>query len=335
MSSQSINTVAVLLEPGKFSFASRQLEEDVLPGYVRIKISFCGVCGTDKSFFLGHRNEGYPISLGHEHCGVIVAFGPNVLNLPVGSLVVIDPNYRCGQCYFCQQKKGHLCVNGGEQHYSNRGFAGYIDIYHSYVHKLPAYRQEHIGALVEPLSVALHALALGGLHDRQSEILLLGCGALGTLLAFALLETTAVDLYILDHNEYKVDHIRSLYPGRIKTPKPGQCFQLIFEATGAASGFNRACELLDKCARLVLLSRYHSDEPFIPERLPWKQPEIRICHLNGDIIHMHDAALLLEDNWGRQHDNLLSFHAFEDINNVFANYNKIKSNKKIITHEQN
>ncbi|NDL63396.1 alcohol dehydrogenase catalytic domain-containing protein [Acerihabitans arboris] len=334
MSNQCVNTVAVLLEPGKFSFASHQLEEDILPGYVRIKISYCGVCGTDKSFYLGHRNEGYPISLGHEHCGVIKAIGAGVINLQAGCQVVIDPNFRCGQCHFCRQKKGHLCINGGEQHYSNRGFAGYIDIHHSYVHKLPAYRNDHIGALVEPLSVALHALALSNLSDRKGEILVLGCGGLGTLLAFALLETTAADLYIHDHNEFKTDHIRSLYPDRIRTPKAGQRFDLIFEATGAAGGFMLACDLLEKCSRLMLLSRYHADEPFIPERLPWKQPEITLCHLNGDIINMTDAALLLADNWSAQHDNLLSFHSFEDINNVFANYGKIKSNKKIITHEQ-
>lgn len=334
MSGACVNTVAVLLEPGRFSFASRQLEDEVAPGYVRIKISYCGVCGTDKSFYLGHRNEGYPVSLGHEHCGVINATGAGVINLQAGCRVAIDPNFRCGQCHYCRQKKGHLCVRGAEQHYTNRGYAGYIDIHHSYVHKLPAYREDYIGALVEPLSVALHAMALSQVPARKGEILVLGCGGLGSMLIFALLELTGIDLYIHDHNDYKVDHLRSLYPGRIKMPMAGQRFQLIFEATGASGGFSQACDALDKCSRLVVLSRYHADEPVIPERLPWKQPEIMLCHLNGDSIHMTDAAALLADNWSTQHDNLLSFHSFEDINNVFANYGKIKSNKKIITHEQ-
>lgn len=333
MNVQSVNKVAFLVEPGRFSLTSRPMAQAILPGYVRIKLSHCGVCGTDKSFFLGHRHEGYPISLGHEHCGVIKALGTGVANLALGDNVVIDPNYRCGQCQFCREKKGHLCVNGAEQNYSNRGYAGYIDIHQSHVHKLPVYRKDHIGALVEPLSVALHAVALSDL-SRAGDILILGCGGLGTLLAYALLETTALDLYILDHNNYKVDHLRSLYPQRIKSPKTGQRFTLIFEATGASSGFRLACDLLDKSAQLVILSRYHADEPVIPERLPWKQPEIKLCHLNGDIIHMMDAALLLVDNWSSDHDNLLSFHPLADINTVFANYGKIKSNKKIIIQEQ-
>ncbi|WP_413733486.1 alcohol dehydrogenase catalytic domain-containing protein [Sodalis sp. RH21] len=332
MSRGALNKVAVLNGPGTFALIHSPLAE-IPAGYVRVKLSHCGVCGTDRSFYLGHRDEGYPVSLGHEHCGVIDALGEGVTGFAPGRPVVIDPNFRCGACYFCLRKLGHLCINGTEQRYSNRGYAGYIDIHYSYVHPLPHYGRTHMGALVEPLSVALHALAVGALQDRYGETLVLGCGGLGSLLIFAILETTAIDLYIHDHNDYKVDHLRSLYPDRIRRLGGRNDFNLVFEATGSSTGFALACGLLGKCARLVVLSRYHSDEPLIPERLPWKQPEIRFCHLNGDAIHMTEAAALLKEKWTLQHDHLLSFHALDEIDQVFKNYGAIKSNKKIIIQQ--
>ncbi|TCV98332.1 alcohol dehydrogenase catalytic domain-containing protein [Biostraticola tofi] len=333
MTARTRNVIARLDRPGRFNFHYPELDDDIAAGFIRVKISHCGVCGTDRSFYLGHRDEGYPISLGHEHCGVVTATGEGVSAFKEGERIAIDPNYRCGQCAFCLRRMGHLCVKGAEQHYSNRGYARFIDIHHSYAQVMPDYRSDHIGALIEPLSVALHGLALSTLDDREGDILIQGCGGLGTMLAFALLESSDRDIYLNDNHDFKMDNIRSLYPSRIKHHHSQRQYSLIFEATGQSSGFYSSCRLLDKCARLLVLSRYHADEPFIPERFPWKQPEIKFCHLNGDSIHMTEAARLLATSWSEHHDHLLSFHPFEQINQVFEEYENIKSNKKIILSE--
>ncbi|OWK21465.1 hypothetical protein AJ88_23820 [Mesorhizobium amorphae CCBAU 01583] len=81
------------------------------------------------------------------------------------------------------------------------------------------------------------------------------------------------------------------------------------------------------------MSRYHSDEPAIPDRLPWKQPNIYFVHLNGNGESFPKAAGLMKRRWGPDHDHLLSFHSLSDIDEVFSEYGSIPANKKIITME--
>jgi threonine dehydrogenase-like Zn-dependent dehydrogenase len=330
------NLVAYLTQANKFELRESEMKETVGPAYVRIRISHCGVCGTDMSFYKGHRIEGYPISLGHEHCGSIVQCAPDVVGMKVGDQVAIDPNYRCGKCQYCLAKMGHLCVDNAQCYYSNRGYSRFIDIHYSYVHVLPRFFASHVGALVEPLSVAVHALSHIRPDDGEDDILILGAGSLGTLLAFALLSKMPnKGITIYDKNIEKAQAIRAIYGDRVSILRPevGTTFPIIFEVTGTGEGFYSACESLSKAGKLVVLSRYHSCEPHIPARLPWKAPQIRFAHLNGHGESFDEAARILSERWTRAHDRLVELRDFNEIDEVFAEYGRSKINKQIICVE--
>ncbi|MDR5771157.1 MULTISPECIES: alcohol dehydrogenase catalytic domain-containing protein [unclassified Caballeronia] len=326
------NQIAHLVRPREFVLETITLPDEPQADFVRVKISHCGVCGTDMSFYLGHRCEGYPISLGHEHYGTVCAKGSNVNTVLIGDTVSIDPNYRCGHCRFCARSQGHLCEHSGSTPYTNRGYAQLIDIHYSQLTKLPFLHSEYMGALVEPLSVALNALSLTANPFTDRRVLVLGAGNIGTMLTFALMEQTDADLTLHDHVAEKVDNLRSLYPARINTLAQSrhESWDMIFEASGASSGFNSACSLLDKDSQIIVLSRYHADAPRLPDRLPWKQPMLRFCHLNGNGESMRAAANLLRDRWTPHHGYLTKTYPFAEINRVFQIADQDPANKKII-----
>lgn len=329
------NSVARLVSPRRLMLTCDALSEDLPPDFVRIRIEFCGVCGTDRSFYVGHRDEGYPISLGHEHCGTIVAVGDQVRPYQTGDFVAIDPNYRCGSCHYCRIGAGHLCERATINRYSNRGYANFIDINASYLLKLPEYRSRHLGALVEPLSVAINAADISKCKLADEATLVLGTGGIGTLLVFNLLETQTGEIWIYDKAHSKMAALKDLYPSRIKIldSADDRVFSVVFEATGSSDGFLHGCARLAKLGRLIVVSRYHSDEPAIPDRLPWKQPNIYFVHLNGHGDSFVRAAALMKRSWGPDHDHLLSFHPLSNIDKVFTDYESIPENKKIISME--
>src|SRR3954452_9177682 len=90
------------------------------PGWVRIRVHACGICGTDVEEYtagpvlvptvphvLSHRAA--PLTLGHEVVGEVVEVGPDVL-LPVGARVAVETNMFCGECFWCQRREFQLCA---------------------------------------------------------------------------------------------------------------------------------------------------------------------------------------------------------------------------------
>ncbi|MER8949860.1 alcohol dehydrogenase catalytic domain-containing protein [Mesorhizobium sp. M0809] len=330
---EKANTVARLVSPRRLVLTCDGFSEELPPDFVRIKIEFCGVCGTDRSFYLGHRDEGYPVSLGHEHCGSVVAVGNQVTSYEVGDFVAIDPNFRCERCHYCRIGESHLCENSAINRYTNRGFARFTDINTAYLVKMPRYRHKHLASLVEPLSVAINATSISKCRSDAEAALVIGVGGIGTLLVFNLLESQEGEIWICDNAPHKMAALKNLYPDRIKILESADArvFDVIFEASGSSNGFQHACARLAKLGRLIVVSRYHSDEPPVPDRLPWKQPTLYFVHLNGHRDTFIRAANLIKDRWSFDHDALLSLHCIEDINQVFADYESLSANKKIIS----
>ncbi len=70
-----------------------------------------GVCGSDVSLYLGHRQPpSFPFVIGHEVVGRVVAVAPGVTKLAVGQRVVVEPNYTCGECKFCRAGRGNIAL---------------------------------------------------------------------------------------------------------------------------------------------------------------------------------------------------------------------------------
>ncbi|HHX37846.1 MAG TPA: alcohol dehydrogenase catalytic domain-containing protein, partial [Clostridiaceae bacterium] len=149
---------------------------------VKIKIAYCGVCGSDLHFKRAELDflvgdEGYP--MGHEATGVVVELGPNATakGLKVGDEVCYYFNTHCGSCYYCR--------NGQEQYCSSMeinmsAMSDFIVVREQCVHKLNGI-DLHRAALIEPISVCLHGVDMIGIKPGQT-VAISGGGLMGGII---------------------------------------------------------------------------------------------------------------------------------------------------------
>jgi len=95
---------AVLVAPEVFEVRNVPTPE-LGPGDVLIKVSRCGLCGTDIHIFKGHYSaDRLPLIPGHEFSGYIAKLGQEVKRFSLGQAVTADINIGCGQCFYCRKK---------------------------------------------------------------------------------------------------------------------------------------------------------------------------------------------------------------------------------------
>ncbi len=149
-------------------------------GEVRVAIERCGICGSDLHWFLG-RMPLPGVCPGHELSGTVDALGAGVADFRAGDRVTIEPILRCGECARCRTGRYHLCKKT-ELFSVTRpgGMATHVVVPAYSLQRLPANVDFELGALSEPLAVAVHALRLGGAREGM-PVLVLGAGTIGLM----------------------------------------------------------------------------------------------------------------------------------------------------------
>lgn len=131
---------------------------------VRVKVSACGVCGSDYPRITEGTAHYFPIILGHEFAGKVDAVGENVTGFETGDLVVAVPLIPCRKCAACKKHQYSLCSNyqfvGTRR---NGGYGQYAVLPASNLIKLDANSDVRMAALLEPATVALHGVNRSGL----------------------------------------------------------------------------------------------------------------------------------------------------------------------------
>lgn len=154
---------------------------------VLIRVAACGICGSDVHGYDGSSGRRIPpIVMGHEAAGVIAAIGADVFDFKIGDRVTFDSTVYCGACAFCMRGDANLCehrqvigVSCGD--YRRAGaFAEYIAVPARILYRLPAGMSFPEAAMLEAVSVALHAVRMSQ-HSGGETALVVGAGMIGLL----------------------------------------------------------------------------------------------------------------------------------------------------------
>jgi L-iditol 2-dehydrogenase len=157
------------------------------PSEVLVQVAACGICGSDVHGYDGSSGRRIPpIVMGHEAAGIVAAVGPEVSSLSPGDRVTFDSTVYCAKCEFCLRGEINLCedrqvvgVSCGE--YRRAGaFAEYIAVPEYIVYRLPESLSFADAAMLEAVSVALHAVKLSGVEGGETA-LVIGAGMIGLL----------------------------------------------------------------------------------------------------------------------------------------------------------
>ena len=154
------------------------------------------------------RYTSYPVVQGHEVSGVIAELGAQVEGFSRGDTVVFMPQVTCGECYPCRHGMYHICDNLKVMGFQTDGAAQeYFPVKAEMVLKLPESVSLDHAALVEPISVAVHALSRFG-NVAGLNVLVLGAGTIGNLVAQVAVASGAKRVMITDVSPYKLEKAR-------------------------------------------------------------------------------------------------------------------------------
>lgn len=177
---------------------------------VLVQVAACGICGSDVHGFDGTSGRRIPpLVMGHEAAGVVAAVGSEVSRFAVGDRVTFDSTVYCGVCSFCLRGEVNLCddrqvvgVSCGD--YSRAGaFAEYVAVPERIVYKLPDDLGFAEAAMLEAVSVALHAVAVSKL-DGGETALVIGAGMIGLLTLQAAHAAGCSHVFVADIDESRL-----------------------------------------------------------------------------------------------------------------------------------
>lgn len=174
------------------------------PDEALVRIAACGICGSDVHGFDGSSGRRIPpIVMGHEAAGKITAVGADVHGFSVGDRVTFDSTIFCGKCTYCLRGQTNLCDNrqvfgvSCGDYRRNGAFAEYVVVPQRVLFHLPANLSFEEAAMLEAVSVALHAVSLSDIHPGDSA-LVVGAGMIGLLVLQALRVAGCKVVYVTD-----------------------------------------------------------------------------------------------------------------------------------------
>lgn len=223
---------AVMTQPGKIE-VNRVARPTVKPDEVLIQVKRIGVCGSDIHVYHGlHPYTSYPVVQGHEVGGVVAETGAEVKGFVPGEIVVFMPQVTCGVCYPCRHGMYHICDNLKVMGFQTSGAAQeFFAVKAEMVLKLPASTSLDEAAMIEPVSVAAHALSRAG-DVAGKKVLVLGAGTIGNLVGQVAQASGAAQVLITDISEYKLEKARACGLEHAINPQKEDLGQAIVDVFG-------------------------------------------------------------------------------------------------------
>jgi 2-desacetyl-2-hydroxyethyl bacteriochlorophyllide A dehydrogenase len=274
--------------------------EDPTPGVGEavIKVEACGICGTDIHVLRGEfAPTHYPIVPGHEFCGEVVAVAVDVRNVKAGDFVAVDPSLFCGKCRQCRLGRFNLCENWNAIGVgsANGACAEFVAVPSANAFRLPAELPRHWGALVEPLSCAVHGLDQVDLQVAE-DYLIYGAGTMGLLLAQLAKDSGASRVDMVERNPHRHSLAKRLAADRVaisadELDRP-QGWDVVIDATGVVPAIEDGLRRVARGGTFLMFGVANADATatFSPFRV--YNDEIKIIGSMA-VLHSFERALTL------------------------------------------
>ncbi|XP_030565913.1 sorbitol dehydrogenase-like [Drosophila novamexicana] len=199
---------------------------DISADEVLVAMDSVGICGSDVHYLtkgrIGHFVVTKPMVIGHESAGVVAKVGSKVKNLVVGDRVAIEPGVPCYKCDHCKQGSYNLCPDMA--FCATPPYDGNLTRYYKHAadfcFKLPDHVTMEEGALLEPLSVGVHACNRAGV-GLGSKVLILGAGPIGLVTLLVAQSMGATKILITDLVQQRLDIAKELGATHTLLMKPG------------------------------------------------------------------------------------------------------------------
>lgn len=181
-----------------------------------IRVHACGICGSDVHGYDGSTGRRVPpIVMGHEAAGIVESVGAEVSSFRPGDRVTFDSTVYCGKCFFCMRGEVNLCdhrevIGVSTPAFRRMGaFAEYVTVPARIAYHLPPALPFSHAAMIEAVSVAVHAVSLTPLA-LEDTVVIVGAGMIGMLVLQTARQAGAGKVVVLDLDESRLASARNL-----------------------------------------------------------------------------------------------------------------------------
>jgi 2-desacetyl-2-hydroxyethyl bacteriochlorophyllide A dehydrogenase len=256
-------------------------------GQVLVKVSRCGLCGSDIRYFRGEnpwakqtlqRDIPNPPNIipGHEFVGTVVEVHDATDQALIGKRVAVQSWLACARCDDCRKGQENFCKQTrhlghgqgwGEMAFYPGGMAEYCPAFSDHVHALPDNITTEQATFLDPLTAALHAVDVAK-PDLLHRVAVLGAGPIGLMIAQVSKAYGASETFITDIAERNLDIARSLGVDHVlNTADSGQTItelvmpqtqgtgvERVFNTVGSQDSIVESLGLLTNAGILVLMA---------------------------------------------------------------------------------
>lgn len=271
------NEAVYLLENRKMEIRETEMPE-CSQGYVKVKVQYCGVCGSDVHLYQYGEPawpDIYPYILGHECAGEVVETGEGVTKLKVGDKVALEPGITCGKCEWCKSGKYNLCpdVKFLSAPPYNGAFRKYIVHPEELCFKLPEQMSVLEGALVEPLAVGMNAVKNSQITVGDKAVIL-GAGCIGLVTLLSLKSMGVTDITVVDLFDIRLDKAMELGAARVINGKEtdvieeymkiteGRGADFVYETAGSAVTTGQSVSLVKRGGTIMMIGNVVGETKF-------------------------------------------------------------------------
>jgi L-iditol 2-dehydrogenase len=241
------------------------------PEDVLIRVKACGICGSDVHGMDGSTGRRIPpVIMGHEAAGVIAETGANVTGWQQGDRVTFDSTIYCGKCYFCRRGWINLCDNrrvlgvSCDEYRQDGAFAEYVVVPQHILYRLPEGLSFERAAMVEALSIALHALSRTPISLNDAAVVV-GAGTIGSLVIQTLRAAGCGHIIAIDLDQNRLDLACKLgadealnsdsvdVVAQVRKRTSGRGADIAFEVVGIPTTLRLSTQCLRKGGSLTLI----------------------------------------------------------------------------------
>jgi len=283
---------------------------------VKIRVRWCGICGTDiheyqeGPMLIPKRphpltGKSAPIVLGHEFSGDVVEVGEGVRRVSVGDRVTVNCLLYCGDCAYCRRGEYNMCLRLATVGIAWDGaFAQSVVVPEYTVIKIPEEVTYEMGAFVEPLAVAVRAVKRSRMKFGD-VVGIVGTGPIGLLVLQAAKAAGASRIYAIEPIEKRRYLAKDLGANEVFDPMKvdvgkeiadktdGLRVDVAFECVGNQGAFDTALRITGRRAMIVMVGMAIKplEVPFL--RLWGHEKEVTTC--TGYVDEYPTALSLLAD----------------------------------------
>ena len=255
-----------LVVTGPREAAVQEVEAPVAgPGELLIEVERVGICGTDVELYLGEMSylesglSRFPVRLGHEWTGRVLAAGSAEDQEWIGRRVTGDTMLGCGTCDYCRRGVHHVCPNRHEigiTHGWPGALAEQLLVPTRFAYPIPEHVSVTAAALVEPGGNALRAVRAAQLEPGRT-VLVLGSGTIG-LLAAQFARAEGAEVHLAGVRPGSLDLGRRLGIEHVVTVDEvtagdGDRFDAVIDCTSVESSPALAVRLVKPAGRVVFI----------------------------------------------------------------------------------